>query len=106
MLIPFSPPLRLDCTLDDRPAWNDPVRSLYPYHADLWPMQVPEHVLLRQRSLRLVRKRRRLFYRKLARAFFRRLGFRSRSPKAQTFHSPAACDSRGAGRRCAAEAVS
>lgn len=60
MLIPYSLPLeKKDCCRNSR-AWDDPVRALYPHHAELWPAEMPEHHQLMALHLRLARKRRRL----------------------------------------------
>lgn len=60
MLIPYSLPLRKKHCVSRLPAWDDPVRSLYPHHAEFWPQQIPEHVRLLKLGKRLARKRRRL----------------------------------------------
>lgn len=64
MLIPYSLPLEVRGKPGAPRRWNDPIRELYPHHAEFWPAEVPEHHLLRQRHLRRVRRRRRLMIRK------------------------------------------
>lgn len=60
MLIPYSLPFeKKDCSRTGR-TWDDPVRALYPHHAELWPAEMPEHHQLMALHLRLARKRRRL----------------------------------------------
>ena len=48
-------------------AWNDPRRQLYPYHADLWPEDLPEHVLFEREAIALRNRKQRAW----VRAFFR-----------------------------------
>jgi len=70
MLIPYSLPLEVRGKPGAPRSWNDPIRELYPHHAEFWPADIPEHHLLRLRHLRLARKRRRLMIRKSLRWFF------------------------------------
>ena len=78
MLIPYSLPLdKKGCSQGGR-AWDDPVRALYPHHAELWPADVPEHHRLLALHLRLARKRRRLKVLKFIRWCFG--GARKRRP--------------------------
>lgn len=44
-----------DC--DNPFVWNDPRRELYPYHQDLWPEEVPEHVRYEREALELRRQK-------------------------------------------------
>ncbi|MEM8701317.1 MAG: hypothetical protein AAGF82_05775 [Pseudomonadota bacterium] len=48
-------------------AWNDPRRQLYPYHADLWPEDLPEHVSFERQAIKLRQEKQRAW----VRAFFR-----------------------------------
>ncbi|MHA7774975.1 hypothetical protein [Roseibium sp. M-1] len=73
MLIPYSLPLDRSGHQAASHPWDDPVRALYPHHREFWPADIPEHVLLQQRSLRLARKRRRLKVLKILRWFFWRM---------------------------------
>ncbi|MFB9174262.1 hypothetical protein ACFFVJ_14725 [Roseibium salinum] len=70
MLVPYPLPLRRKLLKDGRPAWDDPVRMLYPNHEEFWPEPVPEHVLLQQKSRELARRLRRRRLRKLLRLVF------------------------------------
>lgn len=48
-------------------AWNDPRRSLYPHHAELWPEDLPEHVSFERQAIKLRQEKQRAW----VRAFFR-----------------------------------
>jgi len=67
MLIPYSLPLEKKGQSKTSRPWNDPVRALYPHHAELWPAEIPEHHRLLALHLRLARKKRRLMVLKLLR---------------------------------------
>lgn len=83
MLIPYSLPLETRGKPGTARRWNDPVRDLYPHHAEFWPADIPEHHLLRQRHLRLARKRRRLMLLKALRWCFGRSRIQRRSRAAK-----------------------
>ncbi|MET1413363.1 hypothetical protein ABVF61_13895 [Roseibium sp. HPY-6] len=57
MPVPYSlSNLRVsDC--EKQLVWNDPRRELYPYHQELWPEEVPEHVLYEREALELRRQK-------------------------------------------------
>jgi hypothetical protein len=94
MLIPYSLPLQKKFGDNRVPGWNDPLRSLYPDHAEFWPQQIPEHIRLLELSRRLARKRRRLFLLKLLKMC---LGRPPRGKKPRRF-SKASCDVTSGGR--------
>ncbi|MGX1498765.1 hypothetical protein ACSSV1_003816 [Labrenzia sp. MBR-25] len=96
MLIPYSMPLQKKCGDTRMPSWNDPVRSLYPHHAEFWPQEMPEHVRLLDLSRRLARKRRRLLLLKLLKMC---LGRPLRRKRPRRF-SGASCEN-ASGRRAA-----
>ncbi len=72
MLIPYS------VTFPNRPhrrntvAWNDPVRTLFPHHAEFWPQETPEHVMFEEKARELARSRRKRLLDKLLPGFLRR----------------------------------
>lgn len=65
MHIPYCLPLKRDGKRGNTPDWQDPIRGLYPNHAEFWPSEPPEHHQMLQRHLRMARKRRRLMLIKL-----------------------------------------
>ncbi|MEE4016017.1 hypothetical protein V1T76_28425 [Roseibium sp. FZY0029] len=94
MLIPYSMPLQRKCGETRLPSWNDPVRSLYPHHAEFWPQEMPEHVRLLDLSRRLARKRRKLLLLKLLKMC---LGRPPREKKPRRF-SKTSCEMTSGGR--------
>ncbi|MEO9526318.1 hypothetical protein [Roseibium sp.] len=74
-----------NCRRDDQkgvsPAWNDPIRSLHSHHAEFWPENLPENVLLERRhkarALRIRKLHCKCLLRRLVRPF-RRLARRAR----------------------------
>lgn len=44
-------------------AWNDPRRQLYPHHAELWPEDLPEHVVFERQARKLRQEKQRAFVR-------------------------------------------
>jgi hypothetical protein len=97
MLIPYPLPLQKKSGGSRIPSWNDPVRSLYPHHAEFWPQEMPEHVRLLDLSRRLARKRRKLLLLKLLKMCLGRPFSRKRPRR----FSGASCENTSV--RCAAD---
>lgn len=72
MLIPYSVSFRNGPSSSGAPAWDDPIRTLYPHHAEFWPRQVPEHVMLKQKARKIAKLRRWRFLKKLLPGFLTR----------------------------------
>jgi hypothetical protein len=67
MLMPFRMPDEHRTSENGRVSREDFRRFLYPYHAQFWPEDIPEHIMFQEKSRRLMRAKRRAALRRILR---------------------------------------
>ncbi|CTQ54472.1 hypothetical protein LP7551_03005 [Roseibium album] len=67
MLMPFRLPDEHRTSESQRVSREDFRRFLYPYHAQFWPEDIPEHIMFQEKNRRLMREKRRAALRRILR---------------------------------------